>query len=374
MRKPRLWIQCARNVARQRKSLLIIIALAILVFSILLLLTSLQFKPRPTPRSVLTPGNNWGVFTSRVRAPTDDVTSEEGLYNEYPKEEISFDLDNIPYASLPNAKCTLDGDRWDCTDIRKAVNNTIRQSQLVLTRLLLAFDALFKRYGLRYWLTRGALLGAARHKGHIPWDIDLDIALPEEDYFRLLYLIKNGVNFPQSVFLQRHDKELEIAEKGDGDSDDDNPVEDSRLRDGNERVRYYDVPGAPWNPRLRDTQSCYKWCLTFQHKQCAWHDGLMLEIYPVKMQGDFYDNSKLPHKEQILYKALPLDNLLFEGFSFPVAADWRRVLRTTYGDDYMLIPSPRMRRPYEGLVPDPLYSCHEFTVRGGVVVRYNPRQ
>ena len=65
-------------------------------------------------------------------------------------------------------------------------NYEIRPLQLKLLDILMTIDKMCKERGLRYYLVDGSLIGAVREKGFIPWDDDMDICMPREDYEQLI--------------------------------------------------------------------------------------------------------------------------------------------------------------------------------------------
>lgn len=55
----------------------------------------------------------------------------------------------------------------------------------VLLKMLDWFHGICKEHHLRYYCVGGTMLGAVRHKGFIPWDDDIDVAMPRADYEKL---------------------------------------------------------------------------------------------------------------------------------------------------------------------------------------------
>lgn len=69
----------------------------------------------------------------------------------------------------------------------------------ILIDLFVQFDKVCRIYNLRYWVTYGGLLGIIRHDGFIPWDDDIDVCMPRNDYQELL---KHSDAFSNPYYLQ----------------------------------------------------------------------------------------------------------------------------------------------------------------------------
>ena len=69
---------------------------------------------------------------------------------------------------------------------RKEPNYDVRELQKRLLGIVVDFDRVCREHQLRYYVTYGSMLGAVRHRGFIPWDDDIDLGMPRDDYDRLI--------------------------------------------------------------------------------------------------------------------------------------------------------------------------------------------
>lgn len=146
--------------------------------------------------------------------------------------------------------------------LRKKYNpegSILRKQQLRMLELLDFVDSICKQHNIAYWLDSGTLLGAARHKGFIPWDDDLDIQMQRKDYKRFVRLMSN-ISLPQNIVLQ------------------------SRSTD-----KKYIFPYI----KIRDTQSVIK----ETHEVDFEYNGIFLDVFPLER-----NNMQLQKISYSLYK------------------------------------------------------------------------
>ena len=120
--------------------------------------------------------------------------------------------------------------------------SVLRRAQMRMVEILDVFDAICKKHHIDYWLVWGTLLGARRHGGFIPWDDDLDVAVLQSDYKKLLTILENEL--PKNLKLQAR-----------GGTD--------------EKYLFYYA-------KIRDTKSRYHDKLRYNYQ------GIFIDIFPVE--------------------------------------------------------------------------------------------
>lgn len=90
------------------------------------------------------------------------------------------------------------------TRLREQYNpdgSELRAYQLRILEILKVFDTFCRENGITYWLEGGTLLGAVRHGGFIPWDDDIDVEMPMEEYKKFCRIASK---LPEGYIFQNH--------------------------------------------------------------------------------------------------------------------------------------------------------------------------
>lgn len=88
-------------------------------------------------------------------------------------------------------------------DTDKRLNDTQRYILQVLREVICVLD----EENIPYYMQGGTMLGAIRHGGFIPWDDDVDLGIPREDYERMLKTVADRL--PENLELRTYDDETD---------------------------------------------------------------------------------------------------------------------------------------------------------------------
>ena len=237
-------------------------------------------------------------------------------------------------------------------------------------------DRVCRLYGIQYTLQGGTLLGAVRNQGFIPWDDDVDLAMTRENYERFKEI------FPQvqSDYLICDDftagaLQVFSAENGEATSD----------------IFVYDF--ITTNPLLRKIriylivalQAMLKTKRTIQMSQKNGHAAVQIFVYKLFWRLGFLFPQKTKTKwyrdvcqkcftgnhteihlsndsAKYLGRCIPSDymssftEVKFEGRSFLASKEYDKILRLSYGKEYMTpIRDPQNSKRHE-MFRDQLFS------------------
>lgn len=78
----------------------------------------------------------------------------------------------------------------------------MNEVQTVVFNLFENFINVCDKLELKYFLVNGTALGAKKYSGFIPWDDDMDVAMPRKDYE--IFLEKAQTLLPENIFVQNY--------------------------------------------------------------------------------------------------------------------------------------------------------------------------
>lgn len=333
----------------------------------------------------------------------------ERLWNYFVKEEHRF-LDEIRnhrkygqfylWAGIDKKAVYKNADKLQSEEERIAeykISDKMKRTWKVELAMLDEVERICRKYKLTYFLVHGSLLGALRHKGFIPWDDDLDIAMPRKDYDQFLQIAESELKEPLSLHTPKTEEDMFwggyarmrngittgmevrfLGRKGnlgiwiDILPLDICPMDESKFEKKQRRIRHcHRLINAKINKKTpvkigdikKINWNCYKLMAKFysHEKICHMLDDAM-QMYDGEDSEDVaFFTSSYGHRRLSAKDFMGTKLLEFEHRKVPVPAGYENYLFMTMGKDYLKYPPEEERKPKHKGIFDPERTYKEYT-------------
>ncbi len=279
--------------------------------------------------------------------------------------------------------------------------------------LLEVFQKLCEKHGLRFFMGFGTLLGAVRHQGFIPWDDDVDLLMPRQDFEQLK---KFAAEISPPYFLQTEDNDSEFWHRGmmKFRNSSTTCIERRNLKvDFNQGIALEilpldSVPDAVWKRWLLGTVNgwyqhlrwakrysvcrCFdaelypKWyCKIAQYLKWGFFRGLsksfsrkwlQVQLYALwtRYKGQVTESYTMYTGLSWRIKCIPVKlfssavPMAFENLSLPAPVGARKLLLLQYGENFLYRPTEIWRFPHHPALwsVDTAYDVYQARFRGAL--------
>lgn len=249
-------------------------------------------------------------------------------------------------------------------------NKQLKELQSNLLETLKFIDKFCKKHDITYYVVYGSCIGAIRHKGFIPWDDDLDIAMTMEDYNKFcdLFLKENTGKY----FLQTRETDENYYLDFGKIRDTSTTLIDEFNYDKRDIVlgTYIDIfplIGVPKNKLAKKMQKVYRAFYYATDRNMI--NNKFLKVISEIVIKIFGKNKvrKISYKNMVKYPCSTSDDWFscfgamyeqnihpreyyekpvyveFEDMKVPVPKEYDKYLRKIYGD-YMILPDKSQRK------------------------------
>lgn len=220
----------------------------------------------------------------------------------------------------------------------------LRLHQLASLEILKRLAIFLDEKGIGYWLYAGTLIGAMRHKGFVPWDDDIDIAMTRPNYEKFENVIdefcQNGLFWTTGditrIFYKESTAQVDIFPFDFGNSTELPPKEES------EKLikKFWDIYSA-----IPFSNVCHQPKTTtipkdYLLKLKSIYQNEILQNKPIPPKAYLFHSFHSPAYARVLCKydeIFPLKKISFEGYEFSCPNNPFMHLHNKYGD-FMSLP------------------------------------